>query len=86
MSLDNIQIVLTDIANAGDPTFSQFANDINNLVEQAKGGQLSNADMTEILRDAQSQLSILEDMTQLSVKEKLNACINGLITIASLTI
>ena len=86
MSLDNIQTVLTDIANAGDPTFSQFANDINNLVEQAKVGQLSNADMTEILRDAQSQLAILEDMSQLSAKEKLNACINGLITIASLPI
>jgi hypothetical protein len=82
MSLDNIQTVLTDIANTGDPTFSQFANDINNLVEQAKVGQLSNADMAEILRDAQSQLSILEDMTQLSFKETLNTCINGLIFIA----
>ena len=86
MNLDNIQTTLVDIANAGDPTFSQFANDINNLVEQAKVGQLSNADMTEILRDAQSQLAILEDMSQLSAKEKLNACINGLITIASLPI
>jgi hypothetical protein len=74
------------MANAGDPTFSQFANDINNLVEQAKVGQLSNADLTEILRDAQSQLAILEDMSDLSFKETLNTCINGLITIAAWTV
>jgi hypothetical protein len=83
MNLDEIQHQLVAMANAGDPTFSKFANDINSLVEQAKTGQLSNADMAEILRDAQSQLSILEDMTQLSFKETLNTCINGLIFIAS---
>ena len=82
MNLDEIQHQLAAMANAGDPTFSKFANDINSLVEQAKAGQLSNADMAEILRDAQSQLAILEDMTQLSFKETLNTCINGLIFIA----
>jgi hypothetical protein len=86
MNLDDIQHQLVAMANAGDPTFSQFANDINNLVEQAKVGQLSNADLTEILRDAQSQLAILEDMSDLSFKETLNVCINGLITIAAWTV
>jgi len=70
------------MSNAGDPTFSKFANDINQIVEQAKVGQLSNADVAEILRDAQSQLAILEDMSQLSFKETLNTCITGLIMIA----
>jgi hypothetical protein len=83
MSLDNIQVVLADIANAGDPTFSQFANDINQVVEQAKVGQMSNAEVTEILADAQRQLAILDDMSQLAFKEKLNAAITGLIAIAS---
>jgi hypothetical protein len=82
MNLDNIQTVLAEIANSGDPTFSQFANDINQVVEQAKVGQMSNAEVKEILEDAQRQLAILNDMTQLSFKEKLNACITGLITIA----
>lgn len=82
MSLENIQTVLADIANASDPTFSQFANDINQIVEQAKVGQMSNAEVKEILEDAQRQLAILEDMSQLAFKEKLNACITGLITIA----
>ena len=83
MSLDNIQTVLVDIANAGDPTFSQFANDINQIVEQAKVGQMSNAEVKEILEDAQRQLVILEDSSQLAFKEKLNAVITGLITIGS---
>ena len=82
MTLDEIQSQLAAMSNAGDPTFSKFANDINQIVEQAKVGQLSNADVAEILRDAQSQLAILEDMSQLQFKETLNACITGLIMIA----
>ena len=82
MTLDEIQSQLAAMANAGDPTFSKFASDINQVVEQAKVGQLSNADVAEILRDAQSQLAILEDMTQLSFKETLNTCITGIIMIA----
>ena len=82
MTLDEIQHQLAVMANAGDPTFSKFANDINQVVEQAKVGQLSNSDVAEILKDAQNQLSILEDMSQLSFKETLNTCITGLIMIA----
>jgi len=83
MNLDEIQVQLAAMANAGDPTFSKFANDINQIVEQAKAGQLSKEDLAEIMRDAQSQLIILEDMSQLRFKETLNTCINGLITIAA---
>lgn len=82
MSLDNIQHTLVEIANSGDATFSTFAQQINTVVEQAKAGQMSNEELAEILRDAQSQLIILEDMSQLAFKEKLNAVITGLITIA----
>lgn len=82
MSLDNIQSQLAEIANSGDPTFANFANEINNIVEQAKSGQMSNDEVAEIMADAQRQLAILEDMSQLAFKEKLNVCINGLITIA----
>ena len=82
MSLDNIQTSLAEIANAGDETFANFANQIQQIVEQAKAGQMSNSEVAEIMADAQSQLAILEDMSQLALKEKLNACINGLIMIA----
>jgi hypothetical protein len=82
MNLDNIQSQLAEIANSGDPTFSKFAQDIDQIVEQAKSGQMSGAEVAEIMRDAQSQLAILEDMSDLAFKEKLNVAINGLITIA----
>ena len=82
MNLDQIQQTLANIATSGDPTFAQFATDINQVVEQAKAGQLSSQDTAEILRDAQRQLAILDDMTQLQFKETLNTCINGLIMIA----
>lgn len=82
MSLDNIQSQLAEIANSGNETFTNFANQIQQIVEQAKSGQMSNSEVEEIMADAQSQLAILEDMSQLALKEKLNACINGLIMIA----
>jgi len=83
MSLDNIQSQLAEIVNSGDPTFANFATHINQIVEQAKSGQMSNAEVAEILRDAQSQLVILEEMSDLALKEKLNVAINALIMIAS---
>jgi membrane-bound lytic murein transglycosylase B len=82
MTLDEIQQQLITVATANDPVFSQFAHDLNMIVEQAKAGQMSNAEIAEILRDAQRQLAILEDATQLAFKETLNTCINGVITIA----
>lgn len=82
MSLDNIQHTLAEVANSGDETFANFAKQINEIVEQAKAGQMSNSEVEEIMADAQSQLAILEDMSDLAFKEKLNTCINGLIMIA----
>lgn len=83
MNLDSIQSSLADIANSGDETFAVFAQQINDIVEQAKAGQMSNEEVAEIMRDAQSQLAILQDMSDLAFKEKLNVLITGLITIAS---
>jgi F420-dependent methylenetetrahydromethanopterin dehydrogenase len=83
MTLDQIQQTLANIANSGDSTFSQFATDINQVVEQAKAGQMTPQDTAEILKDAQRQLAILDDMSQLQFKETLNSCITGLIMIAA---
>jgi hypothetical protein len=82
MNLNEIQSQLASIANSGDPVFAEFANNINSIVEQAKSGSMSNAEVEEIMADAQRQLAILEDMSDLAFKEKLNVLITGLITIA----
>jgi hypothetical protein len=83
MNLNEIQTQLADIANSGDDTFGNFAIQIQQIVEQAKAGQMSNAEVAEIMADAQRQLAILEDMSQLAFKEKLNTLITGIIFIAS---
>ena len=83
MTLDNMQQTLVEIANSGDETFANFAQQINTIVEQAKAGSMSNEEVAEILRDAQSQLAILQEMNDLAFKEKLNTVITGLITIAT---
>jgi hypothetical protein len=82
MTLDEIQQQLYHIATSGDPTFAVFAQQINEIVEQAKAGQMSPQDTAEILKDAQRQLAILDDMSALAFKETLNTCITGLIMIA----
>jgi hypothetical protein len=84
MTLDNLQHELAEIANSGDPIFATFAQQINDIVEQAKAGQMTGPETKEILEDAQRQLGILEDMSQLALKEKLNTVITGLIKLAAL--
>ena len=83
MTLDELQQQLAELANSGDPVFAQAAQQINELTEQAKAGQLSTAELREILEDQQRQLSIITEMQQLEFKEKLNTILTGLITIAS---
>ena len=83
MTLDELQQGLAELANSSDPVFANAAQQINELTEQAKAGQLSSAELKEILEDQQRQLSIINEMAQLEFKEKLNTILTGLITIAS---
>ena len=83
MTLDELQQGLADLANSGDPVFANAANNIQQMVEAAKAGQLSSPELKEILEDTQRQLSIINEMSQLEFKEKLNTILTGLITIAS---
>jgi hypothetical protein len=83
MNLDQIEHGLAEIANSGDETFANFANQISAIVAQAKAGQMSNEEVAEIMRDAQSQLAILEEMSAMQFKEKLNTLITGIIFIAT---
>lgn len=82
MNLDELQQQLADIVNSGDEALAQAAANVHLLTEQARSGELSSAELKEILEDMQRQLSIITEMSQLELKEKLNTVINGLITIA----
>ena len=83
MTLDELQQQLADLVNSGDPVFANAAQQVNELTEQAKAGQLSSSELKEILEDIQRQLSIINEMSQLEFKEKLNTVLTGLITIAA---
>ena len=83
MTLDQLQQQLADLVNSGDDVFATAAANVNLLTEQAKAGEISSAELKEILEDMQRQLSIINEMSQLEYKEKLNTVLTGLITIAS---
>jgi polyhydroxyalkanoate synthesis regulator phasin len=83
MTLNHLQQQLADIAAQGTQPFAGFAQQINDLVVQAQAGEMTAAETTEILADAQRQLSILEDMSELRLKEQLNIILTGLITLAA---
>ena len=83
MDLNQLQQQLADLANSGDEVFANAANNIQQMVEAAKAGQMSSAELKEILLDQQRQLSVVSEMSQLQFKETLNTILTGLITIAS---
>ena len=83
MDLNQLQQELADLVNSGDPVFAQAAHNIQQMVEAAKAGQMSPAELKEILEDQQRQLQVVSEMSQLQFKEKLNTILTGLITIAS---
>lgn len=82
MNLDQIYADLQELTQSGDPTFSNAANFVGSLAQQAQSGQMSPEELAEILEDVRRQTEILQDMGQLAFKEKLHTCINGLIAIA----
>jgi hypothetical protein len=82
MNLAEIDVALAELANCGDPAFANAATQVREMTKQAIAGQLSPADLKEVLADMQRQLDIIQDMNQMAFKEKLNTIINGLITIA----
>jgi hypothetical protein len=82
MTLDDINQELANLANCGDPTFANAAQYVAQATAAAQAGQLSTQDLAETLRDMQRQMDIIQDMSQLAFKEKLNTLINGIIFIA----
>ena len=68
MNLDELQQQLADLVNSGDETFATAAANVNLLTEQAKAGEISSAELKEILEDMQRQLSIINEMSQLDRK------------------
>ena len=84
MNIDEINQGLADLANSGDATFAQAAAYVQNLAHQAQSGAMAPEEMAELLRDVQRQMNVIDQMSQLEFKEKLNVLINGLIKLAGM--
>jgi len=84
MNLDQINQELANLANSGDPVFAQAAAYVAGLAAQAQAGQMAAEEMAELLKDVQRQMNVIDQMSQLEFKEKLNVLINGLIKLAGL--
>lgn len=82
MNIEQINQGLADLANSGDPVFAQAAAYVADLVNQAQMGQLPVTDLAELVKDVQRQNDIIDNMSQLQFKEKLNVLINGIIALA----
>lgn len=82
MNFDEINQHLAELLNCGDPTFANAANYITQISQQAQAGQLSTSELGEILLDVQRQLEIVQEMSQMAYKQKLNTIINGLLMLA----
>lgn len=83
MNLQEIEQGLAELVNSGDPEFSNAAAMVANLAREAQAGQMSPAELTEVLKDVQRQLDVINNMQQMAFKEKLNTLITGLIRLAS---
>ena len=84
MNLDQINQELANLANSGDPVFAQAAAYVAGLAAQAQAGDMAPEEMAELLKDVQRQMNVIDQMSQLELKEKLNVLINGLIKLAGL--
>ena len=83
MNLDEINQHLANLVNSGDQAFANAAQFVQQVIQQLHTGQMSGSEAQEVLQDVQRQMEIIQDMSQMAMKETLNAVINGVIVLAS---
>lgn len=81
MTIEHNQHLLASI-NSSDTTINAAAQQVNQLTEMCKQGEISREEYASLIEDIQRQTNIQSNMAELESMEKLNAAINGLITIA----
>lgn len=83
MSIEYNQSLLASISSS-NPDINAAAQQINELTEMCKRGEISQEEYAELVLDVQRQVNIQANMAELEAMERLNTAINGLITIARL--
>lgn len=83
MSIEYNQSLLASISSS-NPDVNAAAQQINELTEMCKRGEISKEEYAELVLDVQRQVNIQANMAELEAMERLNTAINGLISIAKL--
>jgi len=83
MSIEYNQSLLASISSS-NPDVNAAAQQVNELTEMCKRGEISKEEYAELILDVQRQVNIQANMAELEAMERLNTAINGLINIAKL--
>ena len=83
MSIEYNQSLLASISSS-NPNINAATQQVNELTEMCKRGEISKEEYAELILDVQRQINIEANMAELEAMERLNTAINGLITIAKL--
>jgi polyhydroxyalkanoate synthesis regulator phasin len=83
MTIEYNQSLLASIAS-NNPDLNAAVQQVNELTEMCKRGEISKEEYTELVEDVQRQVNIQASMAELEAMQRLNTAINGLISIAKL--
>lgn len=81
MSIEYNQSLLASISSS-NPNVNAAAQQVNELTEMCKRGEINPKEYAELVEDVQRQINIQASMAELEAMERLNTAINGLISIA----
>jgi polyhydroxyalkanoate synthesis regulator phasin len=83
MSIEHNQSLLASISSS-NPDLNAAVQQVNELTEMCKRGEISKEEYAELVEDVQRQVNIQASMAELEAMQRLNTAINGLISIAKL--
>ena len=83
MTIEYNQSLLASISSS-NPDVNAAVQEVNELTEMCKRGEISREEYAELVLDVQRKVNIQASMAELEAMERLNTAINGLITIAKL--
>jgi polyhydroxyalkanoate synthesis regulator phasin len=83
MTIEYNQSLLASISSS-NPDVNAAVQEVNELTEMCKRGEISKEEYAELVLDVQRKINIQANMAELEAMERLNTAINGLITIAKL--
>jgi polyhydroxyalkanoate synthesis regulator phasin len=83
MTIEYNQSLLASISSS-NPDLNAAVQQVNELTEMCKRGEISKEEYAELVEDVQRQVNIQANMAELEAMQRLNTAINGLISIAKL--